>query len=149
MPRCQCLSRGSLTILAPECLVQEVESSTKLPDSPLDVLCLFCSPSCAGHFHCKYSTHFVHKTIFLHLEQRSVFSVNMRSFAIISFAALALAGPLNPQVEEGDKALAALKDVSPDDASAVQMVSEDQRQDLGTGEILAALQQTSPDVGIP
>lgn len=72
----------------------------------------------------------------------------MRSFIIISLAALAIANPLNPQVEEGDKALSALKDVSPDDASAVQMVSEDQRQDLGTNEILSALQENSPEVCI-
>lgn len=70
----------------------------------------------------------------------------MRSLAIITLAALAVASPLNPQVEEGDKALAALKDVSPDDANAVQMVSEDQRQDQGVGEILTALGQNSPDV---
>lgn len=70
----------------------------------------------------------------------------MRSLAIISLAALAVASPLNPQVEEGDKALAALKDVSPDDASAVQMVSEDQRQDQGVGAILGALGENSPDV---
>lgn len=70
----------------------------------------------------------------------------MRSLAIISLAALAVANPLNPQVEEGDKALAALKDVSPDDANAVQMVSEDQRQDQGVAEILSTLGQNSPDV---
>lgn len=70
----------------------------------------------------------------------------MRSLAIISLAALAVASPLNPQVEEGDKALAALKDVSPEDANAVQMVSEDQRQDQGVSEILGALGQNSPDV---
>lgn len=70
----------------------------------------------------------------------------MRSLAVISLAVLAVASPLNPQVEEGNKALAALKDVSPDDASAVQMVSEDQRQDQGVGEILSALGQNSPDV---
>ncbi|KKY37113.1 hypothetical protein UCDDA912_g02864 [Diaporthe ampelina] len=69
----------------------------------------------------------------------------MRSLAIIFLAALAIAGPLNPQVEEGNKALAALQDVSPDDANAVQMVSEDQRQDQGVGEILSALGQNSPD----
>ena len=70
----------------------------------------------------------------------------MRSVAIISLAALAIASPLNPQVEEGDKALAALKEVSPDDANAVQMVSEDQRQDQGVADILTALGQNSPDV---
>ena len=77
------------------------------------------------------------------------FWFNMRSLAIIFLAALAIAGPLNPQVEEGNKALAALQDVSPDDANAVQMVSEDQRQDQGVGEILSALGQNSPDVCIP
>lgn len=73
----------------------------------------------------------------------------MRSLAIISLAALAIAGPLNPQVEEGNKALAALQEASPDDAEAVKMVSEDQRQDQGVGEILSALGQNSPDVRIP
>lgn len=73
----------------------------------------------------------------------------MRSLAIISLAALAIAGPLNPQVEEGNKALAALQDASPEDAEAVKMVSEDQRQDQGVGEILSALGQNSPDVRIP
>lgn len=72
----------------------------------------------------------------------------MRSIAILSLAALAIAGPLNPQVEEGNKALAALQDASPDDAEAVKMVSEDQRQDQGVGEILSALGQNSPDVRI-
>lgn len=73
----------------------------------------------------------------------------MRSLAIITLAALAIAGPLNPQQEEGDKALAALQDVSPEDAEAVKMVSEDQRQDQGVGEILSALGQNSPDVRTP
>lgn len=72
----------------------------------------------------------------------------MRCVAIISLAALAIAGPLNPQVEEGNTALAALQDVSPEDANAVQMVSEDQRQDQGVGQILSALQENSPDVCI-
>lgn len=71
----------------------------------------------------------------------------MRSFVIVSLAALAIASPLNPQVEEGDKALAALKENSPDDADAVQMVSEDQRQDQGVAQILSDLGQNSPDVG--
>lgn len=73
----------------------------------------------------------------------------MRCVAILALAALAVANPLNPQVEEGDKALAALKENSPDDAEAVQMVSEDQRQDQGVGEILTALGQNSPDVRPP
>jgi len=73
----------------------------------------------------------------------------MRSVAILSLAALAVASPLNPQVEEGDKALAALKEVSPDDANAVQMVSEDQRQDQGVADILTVLGQNSPDVRNP
>lgn len=70
----------------------------------------------------------------------------MRSFVIISLAVLAVASPMNPQVEEGDKALAALKENSPDDASAVQMVSEDQRQDQGVAQILSDLGQNSPEV---
>ncbi|KAL1869656.1 hypothetical protein Daus18300_005511 [Diaporthe australafricana] len=69
----------------------------------------------------------------------------MRCVAIVSFATLALVAALNPQVEEGNKALAALQDVSPEDASAVQMVSEDQRQDQGVTEILSTLGQNSPD----
>lgn len=73
----------------------------------------------------------------------------MRCVAIIALAALAVANPLNPQVEEGNKALAALKENNPDDADAVQMVSEDQRQDQGVGEILTALGQNSPDVRTP
>lgn len=91
---------------------------------------------------------FIQPTLYIKILS-SALRFNMRSLAIISLAALAIAGPLNPQVEEGNKALAALQDSSPDDAEAVKMVSEDQRQDQGVGEILSALGQNSPDVRIP
>lgn len=134
--RSQTLAR--VNSLAHEDAVRWVESTSKAADVLLHTLHFPSSLSCAGHFSCKSSS--------TKLVYNIIFSFNMRSLAIISLAALAVASPLNPQVEEGDKALAALKDVSPDDANAVQMVSEDQRQDQGVGEILSALGQNSPDV---